>query len=167
MAQIPAESTEAKHGVNVYIAGPFAEPHHREALLHMIDIVRNTLNRSEVLDNLYIPMEYKVKGDFQKPDGTWNLPNHVWAKDVFQADIAAIENADVVIVLYDGRKGTTGTAWEIGYAYAKNIPVVGYIPEYARKEPMSLMVLNSFAGLLREDGDVATPDEWIADMDQK
>ena len=149
----------------IYIAGPFAEPHHREALLHMIDIVKKEYAADDL--ELYIPMEYKVSGDYQNPDGTWHLPNHEWAQDVFWADRIHIEEADIVIALYDGRKGTTGTAWELGYAYGKNIPVIGYIPEYAKKEPMSLMVINSFSGFLQEDGRVARYDEVIESLEQK
>ena len=134
---------------HIYIAGPFAEPYHRKALLHMIDLIKQSEDADKF--ELYIPMEYKVKGDFQKPDGTWNLPNHVWAYNVFQADLEALNKANMVVALYDGRKGTTGTAWEIGYAYAKGIPVIGYIPEHAKKEPMSLMIVNSFTGVLLEN----------------
>lgn len=151
----------------IYIAGPFAEPHHREALLHMIDIVKKEYADHPGELELYIPMEYKVKGDYQNPDGTWHLPNHEWALDVFWSDRKHIDEADLVVALYDGRKGTTGTAWELGYAYGKGIPVVGYIPEYAKKEPMSLMVINSFTGLLHEDGSVASYTEFIETLEQK
>jgi len=149
----------------IYIAGPFAEPHHREALLHMIDIVKKAY-ASDDLD-MYIPMEYKVEGDYQNPDGTWHLPNHEWAREVFDSDCRHLEEADMVIALYDGRKGTTGTAWELGYAYGKGIPVIGYIPEYAKKEPMSLMVINSFLGFLQEDGHIASHNDVIESLEQK
>lgn len=148
----------------VYIAGPFAEPHHREALRHMIDIIKHSEDADKF--ELYIPMEYKVEGDFQKEDGTWNLPNHVWAYQVFVNDKKELDQSDMVVALYDGRKGTTGTAWEIGYAFAKDIPVVGYIPEYAKKEPMSLMVINSFAGVLLENG-LVDNSGFLAPLDQK
>jgi len=151
--------------IKIYIAGPFAEPHHREALLHMIDIVKKAYASDDL--ELYIPMEYKVEGDYQNPDGTWHLPNHEWASDVFGSDCRHIEEADIVIALYDGRKGTTGTAWELGYAYGKNIPVIGYIPEYAKKEPMSLMVINSFLGFLQENGRIASHNEVVKLLEQK
>ena len=53
----------------IYIAGPFAEPHHREALLHMINLVKKAYNTNTGELDLYIPMEYKVEGDYQNPDG--------------------------------------------------------------------------------------------------
>ena len=51
----------------VYIAGPFSKPRTRKALQKMIDIAAERYGRNE----LYVPMEYKVPGDFQKLDGTW------------------------------------------------------------------------------------------------
>ena len=40
-------------------------------------------------------------------------------------DRAAIDACDVVVALLDGMQVDDGTAWEIGYAYARNKPVVG------------------------------------------
>jgi nucleoside 2-deoxyribosyltransferase len=69
--------------MRIYIAGPFSHPEEREALQHMIELVKKRYPDA----NLYIPMEYKVPGDFQKLDGTWNLANHEWAKKVYESDI--------------------------------------------------------------------------------
>lgn len=131
----------------------------------MIDIIKNAYDGDDL--ELYIPMEHKVENDYQNPDGTWHLPNHEWARDVFWTDRRHIEEADLVVALYDGRIGTTGTAWELGYAFGKNIPIIGYIPEYAKKEPMSLMVINSLLGFLQEDGRVASYAEIIESIEQK
>ena len=38
-------------------------------------------------------------------------------------DRAAIDACDVVVALLDGAQVDDGTAWEIGYAYAKGKPV--------------------------------------------
>jgi nucleoside 2-deoxyribosyltransferase len=151
----------------IYIAGPFAEPRHREALLHMIDIVKKSPHSESDPIELYIPMEHKVDNDYQNSDGTWHLPNHEWARDVFWVNRRHIDEADLIVALYDGSKDSAGTAWVLGYAFGKNIPIIGYIPEYAKKEPMSLMIINSFLGLLQEDGRVASYDEFIESVEQK
>lgn len=156
------QQTEDKF--KIYIAGPFAEKKHRKALLHMIDIIKHDRDLDKF--ELYIPMDFKVKEDYQNPDGSWHLPNHVWAKKVFDSDIKHLNEADLVVALYDGRKGTTGTAWEIGHAFAKGTPVVAYIPEYAKKSPMSLMVVNSLFGVLLENGTV-DQSGYLAPLDQK
>ena len=47
------------------------------------------------------------------------------AKKIMERDRAAIDACDVVVALLDGPQVDDGTAWEIGYAYAKGKPVVG------------------------------------------
>ena len=63
-------------------------------------------------------------GDFftQQEIDAWgaDAPKHIMNKDR-----AAIDACDVVVALLDGAQVDDGTAWEIGYAYAKGKPVVG------------------------------------------
>ncbi len=47
-----------------------------------------------------------------------------WAYELFETDRSAIDGSDLVVALYYGSNGDTGTAWECGYAAAKGIPVV-------------------------------------------
>lgn len=46
-------------------------------------------------------------------------------KKIMDRDRAAIDACDVVVALLDGVQVDDGTAWEIGYAYAKGKPVIG------------------------------------------
>ena len=52
-----------------------------------------------------------------------------WGADasirIMERDRAAIDACDVVVALLDGAQVDDGTAWEIGYAYAKGKPVIG------------------------------------------
>ncbi|MBQ7457510.1 MAG: nucleoside 2-deoxyribosyltransferase [Desulfovibrio sp.] len=47
------------------------------------------------------------------------------AKTIMETDRDAIDRADVVVALLDGAMVDDGTAWEIGYAYAKGKVIVG------------------------------------------
>lgn len=144
---------------NIYIAGSFADPKDRLELEKLVQNVRLQLHKNGGdYVNVYVPMEHKIEEDFQKPDGTWNLPNHVWAKKVFDMDMEHLYNADMVIAMYTG---TNGTSWEMGYAYAKGIPVYIYVPEYAKSKDMSLMVLNGSYGYL------ADPEEILFDTNKE
>jgi len=98
-------------------------------------------------------MNYKVSEDFQKLDGTWNLPNNIWAKKVYESDIKNLNKSDLVFAMYVGHYHSSGTVWEIGYACGKEIPVIAYIPEWVEGD-MSLMVMNSFSGYIGEDFNV-------------
>ena len=50
----------------------------------------------------------------------WDYPNKDWGLMVFTVDIQHLEECDAVVVLSYGRYSTAGTAWEQGYAYARN-----------------------------------------------
>src|SRR5262245_50467219 len=43
----------------------------------------------------------------------------------FYANLAALRNAEAVVAVCDGSQVDDGTAWEIGYAYGRNIQIFG------------------------------------------
>lgn len=116
--------------MKIYIAGPFFNEFERDNLNFMIEYVK----KAHPNDEIFIPMEHFVK------DGE-SLPNNVWGKEVFYMDLKALENADCVYALYLGHYSDTGTAWELGYAYAKAIPVYLWVPGSVSK--VSVMPMNA------------------------
>ncbi len=46
-------------------------------------------------------------------------------KIIFSKNEAAIKNSDIIIAVIDGIDIDSGTAWEIGYAYARGKPILG------------------------------------------
>lgn len=44
---------------------------------------------------------------------------------IFQRCVMGIDKSDLVVAVLDGVDVDSGTAWEIGYAYAKGKPVIG------------------------------------------
>jgi nucleoside 2-deoxyribosyltransferase len=42
---------------------------------------------------------------------------------IFYANLSALRKADAVVAVCEGSQADDGTAWEIGYAYGKNIQV--------------------------------------------
>ena len=53
-----------------------------------------------------------------------NTKQSWWSKETFMNDKKFIDWADVVVMLYYGGYSDSGTAWECGYAYGTNTPVV-------------------------------------------
>ena len=66
--------------------------------------------------DVFVPQEHTIPN-------AWEMSQEDWAREVFKMDIAAIQDCDMVYAVYDGLYSDSGTAWEIGYAYAlgKNI----------------------------------------------
>ena len=66
---------------------------------------------------VYVPREHTI-------DGAWEMSNQTWAGYVFDEDVRAINESEVVIVMNFGMYSDSGTAWEAGYAMAAGKRVI-------------------------------------------
>ncbi len=111
--------------MKIYLAGPIKK--HRPVIEEMAKIMRDANHQ------VYLPSEHRI-------ENAWDLPNDVWGKKVFDEDIKAIQNCDMVVVAsYDNSEHHGGTRWECGYAYGigKKVVLVHF-----EKEDVSLMIAN-------------------------
>ena len=73
-------------------------------------------------------------------------------RQIFGANVAALGSVDAVVAVCDGPQVDDGTAWEIGYAYARGIPAYGLRTDtrltQRADEPINLMILESLRTLL-------------------
>ena len=117
---------------DIYLAGPFFNEYE-------VDLNRQA---SEILKNrgfsVFVPQEHFV------PNGE-NMPNDEWGEAVFKMDRDAIQDCKYVVAIYHGMYSDSGTAWEIGYAYAlkKKILVV-----CITENKSSLMIVNGCASVV-------------------
>ena len=116
----------------IYIAGPFFTDKERTFLKIVIESVKEIFPNEE----LFIPMEHFIL------DGE-NLSNNEWAEAVFKMKVEALNKCNRVVAAYLGLRSDTGTAWEIGYAYAKNIPVSLILSPEALNGEVSIMPIQS------------------------
>ena len=116
----------------IYIAGPFFTDEERAFLKIVIESVKETFPNEE----LFIPMEHFI------PNGE-NLSNNEWAEAVFKMDVEALNKCDRVVAAYLGLRSDTGTAWEIGYAYARSIPIDLILSPEALEGEVSIMPIQS------------------------
>lgn len=91
--------------MKIYMAGAFFRPETKVR----IDSYAAGFRRLGY--DVYVPQEHTVPN-------AWDMSQEDWAREVFKMDIAAIQECDVLFALYDGLYSDSGTAWEIGYAYA-------------------------------------------------
>lgn len=111
--------------MKVYLAGPVKK--HRDVIEEMARIMR------EDNHEVYVPSEHKI-------ENAYDLPNDIWGRKVFENDIKAIDNCDIMVVAsYDNSEHHGGTRWETGYAYGigKKIILVHF-----EKEEISIMIAN-------------------------
>lgn len=71
------------------------------------------------------------------------------ARRIYAANLEALRGADAVVAMCDGSQVDDGTAWEIGYAVARGIPVYACRTDSRRPSPeerVNLMIEQSVAG---------------------
>lgn len=115
----------------IYLASPFFN----DAELEIMEKVRDIL-RAKGLD-VFLPKEHQSPLEF----GTLE-----WRAATFKSDVDAIDNCDVMVAVNcQGNYDDAGTMWEIGYAFAKGIPVVVV---NVTGETINLMIADSLHSLL-------------------
>ena len=131
----------------IYLAGP-CDTENRSMMVSIAKYLR------EKNIEVYCPWELKI-------ENAWDYSQEDWAKLVFDADIAAIDAADLVIMISLGRHSTAGTNWEQGYCYAKNIPVHVIQVTDAPTSLMTFWGCNSFIMHDKNYGPIKSELNWI------
>ncbi len=57
-------------------------------------------------------------------------------KHIFELDRKGVDNSKIMVAVLDGIKVDDGTAWEMGYAYAKKIPIIGIVNDFRLFDPL-------------------------------
>lgn len=98
----------------IYLAGPFFS----ERQIEIIDSVEKALAKNETITEVYSPRLHQ--------EGTHEPLTKLRAKDVYELDMEAIRQSDVIVAIldFDGKEVDPGTAYEIGVANMLNKPVV-------------------------------------------
>lgn len=95
--------------MKIYIAGKIRTDSERKAL-EKIDKLCKSLKYNTFLPHRDIGLAKNIKD----------------VKRIFRGDIKrGFKDVDLIIALLDGLHVGAGTAWELGYAYAKGIPSIG------------------------------------------
>lgn len=53
----------------------------------------------------------------------------------------AIDSAEVIVAVLDGADADSGTAWECGYAYARNVPIIALRTDFRGGEDQGLNLM--------------------------
>ena len=90
--------------------------------------------------NVYLPQRDTPPANGQERTAT-----------IFRANLSAIGRADALVAVCDGPQVDDGTAWEIGYAYGRNLQIFGLRTDsrivQQPDERINLMILESLSEL--------------------
>lgn len=115
--------------MKVYMAGPLFTMGERA----INEIVASILR--ELGHEVYLPQE--VEGE-----------RHSHAA-IFQAHMAGLDRAEVIVACVDGADADSGTCWELGYAYAKGKQSLIYRTDFRYgNEVVNLMMTESVPDLI-------------------
>lgn len=100
----------------IYLAGPFFS----DAQIERITRVEQALASNPTAGVVFSPRQSDENED------TANAGSPAWAKSIFGKDIAEIDHADVIVAIADFEHANidSGTAFELGYAFHSNKPII-------------------------------------------
>jgi nucleoside 2-deoxyribosyltransferase/predicted secreted protein len=128
---IPAIDVSAFSRYQVYLAAPLFSRSERRYNNQLADLLRR--NYFEV----YLPQD--TGDDSCKRDRNAH-------KVIFDRNLAALAASDIVVAVIDGADADSGTAWEMGYAFSKGIPIIALRTDFRKAgyhEHVNLMLEHS------------------------
>ncbi|MDA9645957.1 nucleoside 2-deoxyribosyltransferase [Candidatus Actinomarina] len=128
----------------IYIAGPLFNVHEKKYLEDIAAVLE------EAGYDCFLPHRDQTGID---PDELKGNDMSQSTKDIiFQTDIKALNESDLVVALVTGQDIDSGTASEIGYMYANNKPVIAITAEERRYR--NLFTAGMFSSTINNIGDL-------------
>ncbi|MDY0267301.1 MAG: nucleoside 2-deoxyribosyltransferase [Methanimicrococcus sp.] len=125
--------------VQVYLAGALfsqAEKDFNEKIQKML---------TELGFSVFLPQE-----DAQDDKGQRDERRH---KLIFNNCFSGLQKSDLVVAVLDGTDVDSGTAWELGYAYAQKKPIIGIRTDFRIQTPgesVNLMILETLTDFVHD-----------------
>jgi nucleoside 2-deoxyribosyltransferase/predicted secreted protein len=129
--EIPAIDVEDFARYRIYLAAPLFSVAEKEYNKRLHELL------SSHFFDVYLPQE--VGDDTSQRD----MESH---REIFRKHREALDRTDVVVAVIDGADADSGTAWEMGYAYAHGIPVLAIRTDFrmaGHHEHVNLMLEQS------------------------
>ncbi|MGD2330635.1 nucleoside 2-deoxyribosyltransferase [Bacillus subtilis] len=96
--------------MRVYLASPFFN----EKEIEIVNKVEDILKEKRL--NFFSPMRNQMEH--------LEAGSRFWSIETFTNDVKFIDWAEIVVAVYHGNYSDSGTAWELGYAYGTQKPVI-------------------------------------------
>lgn len=93
--------------------------------------------------------------------------------DIFEACVMNLQSADVVIANLEGTDVDSGTSWECGYSFAKNIPIIAIRTDFRQRgddDGLNCMLSQSIDSIIYPEPDESIKsivDQIISDITEK
>jgi nucleoside 2-deoxyribosyltransferase len=124
---VRAQSVTEGRGVKLYLAGPLGFSEAGRAFYNGEFVPKVRALGFVVLDPWSLTPQSEVDAVANMPEGPGR--REAWRKlnvKIAARNAAALDECDAVLAILDGTDVDSGTAAEIGYAFAKGKPILGY-----------------------------------------
>jgi nucleoside 2-deoxyribosyltransferase len=118
--------------VRVYLAAPLFNQTERLANRELAAGIERELPGAEVV----LPQDFKVSGKYN------DKKNY---RVLFGKCLEAIDVADALVAVLDGADADSGVGFEVGYAFARRVPVIGVRTDYRAGQDRGVNVMLSQA----------------------
>jgi nucleoside 2-deoxyribosyltransferase len=118
--------------LRIYLAGPLFTQIERRWNRHLAGLLEAKLPGAEIV----LPQDFTIEGTFNQ---------RRYYRQLFRLCLEAIDDADVVVALLDGADSDSGTAFEIGYALAREKPIVGVRTDFRQSQDRGVNLMLSHA----------------------
>jgi nucleoside 2-deoxyribosyltransferase len=124
--------------MKIYLSAPLFTQVERRWNRMLAGALEEHIEGAEVI----LPQDFKFSDSFNRAE---DFPQ------LFDACLETLEEADLVVGVLDGPDVDSGTSFEIGYAYALGIPVIGIRTDYRQSQDrgLNLMLAQCCDELLR------------------
>lgn len=135
---------------NVYVAASFAYEDREKTNKRKSEIEEIVKQIKHIVGRKfgwYLPHQLKI-------ENAWDISLEEWSRKVFEEDLKALDAANLILFISYGKENNSGSVWEVGYAYGKQIPIVMI---KMTDEAESLMLTNSVRAIIQRE-DISTYD---------
>jgi nucleoside 2-deoxyribosyltransferase len=102
----------------------------------------------------------------ERPDEDPAAHRELIGRLTYNACLKGIEASDLLIALLDGTDVDSGTAWEVGYAYAKGIPILGVRSDKraTQRGPVNIMIAYALERAVYIDNPAISVDQLVGEV---
>ena len=116
--------------MNIYLSGPLFTQLERKWNRALAAALQERIAGAEII----LPQDFQFDGAFNRKT---DFPK------IFSACLETLRDADLVVAVLDGSDVDSGTAFEVGYAHALGIPVIGIRTDYRENQDRGLNLMLS------------------------
>ena len=127
-----AKNENAQQRLRIYFAAPLFTLLERRANRALARAIEHAMPEAQIL----LPQDFKHEGKFNDAKAFGMI---------FKDCIENIDRSDAMLAWLDGADSDSGTCFEVGYAFAKALPVVGVRTDFRHNQERGLNIMLSRA----------------------